>query len=270
MLRKSILFLTVWMGAILTAGGSFAASAHDFTGRCEQCHVSDPQGGTLIFMSDIGSLCRACHDRFITGDHPSQGTPSMAFPAEFQWDQSGNLDEQLSCATCHDPHADGEAAARFMLRGSAEGTDFCRRCHSEAVTSEGRHLAVAFLAHRPMGDTQQTTSITTLATTTATSELDPISSECLSCHDGSAGPHAGFCLLMQEGKGCDGHIVSSSYAEVTAGNPGYHSVAEVAETLSLLDGVITCATCHNIYSHTGPMLAVDNTGSALCQVCHIK
>lgn len=266
--RKYVLFMAAWVCGALAAGACLAAPAHDFTGRCEQCHLSDPAGGTLVFTSDIATLCRECHERFGTDGHPSQGTPSMALPPEFLWDTKGDLDKKLTCATCHAPHADAGEINRFALRGSATGTDFCRRCHSEAVTAAARHLAASFLAHPQTGTATQANRTVNLAS--STSELDPISSDCVTCHDGSGGPHAGFCLLLQEGKGCDGHIIGASYADLAANNPGYHSAAAVMEKLSLYDGKITCATCHNIYSHVGPMLAVDNRGSALCQICHIK
>lgn len=261
MQRIYVFFMAAWAWGALVAGVCLAAPAHDFTGRCEQCHLSDPTGGTLVFAGDITTLCRECHERFGTDGHPSQGTPSMALPPEFLWDAKGDLDEKLSCATCHAPHADSGETNPFALRGAAAGTDFCRRCHSDQVTAAGRHLAASFLAHRQTGNATQASG---------TAELDPISSDCVGCHDGSGGPHAGFCLLMQKAEGCKGHIVSASYADLAADKPGLRSAAAVTETLSLYEGKITCATCHNIYSQVGPMLAVDNGGSALCRICHIK
>lgn len=266
--RKYVLFMAAWVCGALTAGTSLAAPTHDFTGRCEQCHLSDPAGGTLVFTSDIATLCRECHERFGTNSHPSQGTPSMAFPPEFLWDTKGDLDKKLSCATCHAPHADAGGTNLYALRGSATGTDFCRRCHSDEVTAAGRHLAASFLAHPQTGTATQTSG--TLALASSTEELDPISAGCVNCHDGSGGPHAGFCLLLQKREGCGGHIIGASYADLAADNPELHSVSQVMEKLSLYEGKIGCATCHNIYSHVGPMLAVDNSGSALCRICHNK
>ncbi len=104
----------------------------------------------------------------------------------------------------------------------------------------------------------------------SSSELDPISAECLTCHDGSGGPYARYCLLEQMGKGCGGHIVSVRYAEIAARDKKLRPAKNLRADLPLYDGKITCVTCHGTEAHEGVLLIIDNTGSALCRSCHLK
>jgi hypothetical protein len=111
---------------------------------------------------------------------------------------------------------------------------------------------------------------TVIPATGYSSELDPISSDCLSCHNGTSGPHVRYCLLEQKGTGCGGHIVSVSYAEMAAKDENLLPLSKLPPQLSLLDGKITCVTCHGTEAHNGIRLIIDNQGSALCRSCHLK
>jgi hypothetical protein len=112
-----------------------------------------------------------------------------------------------------------------------------------------------------------------VASTTQTgtpSKLDPISAGCVTCHDGTSGPHVGFCLLDQKGKGCGGHIVSASYVDLAAGSEKLREVSSLPPQLHLFEGKITCATCHGSEPHDGMPLAINNIDSGLCRACHLK
>ena len=102
------------------------------------------------------------------------------------------------------------------------------------------------------------------------SELDPISAGCLSCHDGTGAIHARFCLLSQQGKGCGGHIISASYAELALRSKNLLPESSLPPQLALYEGKITCATCHGSDPHNGEPLALDNHNSTLCRACHLK
>jgi len=105
--------------------------------------------------------------------------------------------------------------------------------------------------------------------TAATPELDQISSDCISCHNGSDGTHAGFCLLSQKGER-DGHIISASYAVLAGQNKGLCSESNLPSETVLYEGEITCVTCHGSDPHNGQTTVIDNRGSALCRTCHLK
>jgi hypothetical protein len=102
------------------------------------------------------------------------------------------------------------------------------------------------------------------------SKLDPVSAGCITCHDGSNGPHVSFCLLEQRGLGCGGHIVSVSYVDLAARSEKLREVSSLPPQLLLHDGKITCVTCHGPEPHDGMPLAIDNIDSALCRACHVK
>jgi predicted CXXCH cytochrome family protein len=102
-----------------------------------------------------------------------------------------------------------------------------------------------------------------------TSELDPVSAGCISCHDGSEGLNVRYCLISQKNKGCGGHIVSADYAALAAKDKNLRPPGSLSAELTLYEGKITCVTCHGDDPHNVP-LAIDNTGSALCRVCHLK
>lgn len=100
--------------------------------------------------------------------------------------------------------------------------------------------------------------------------LDPVSAGCVTCHNGSEGSHAGFCLLSQGGKKADGHVISASYAEFAKRNQEIRPINSLPPEIALHDGKITCVTCHGGDPHNSATLAVDNIGSALCRACHLK
>ena len=102
------------------------------------------------------------------------------------------------------------------------------------------------------------------------SGLDPISTACLACHDGSEAPHVRFCLLEQMGKGCGGHIVSVLYADIAARDKKLRPPSSLPPELTFYEGKITCCTCHGTEPHLGEPLVMDNHYSALCRTCHRK
>ncbi|MHB8987367.1 MAG: hypothetical protein ACYC6S_01145 [Desulfobulbia bacterium] len=98
-------------------------------------------------------------------------------------------------------------------------------------------------------------------------KLDPVSADCLTCHENANGSHASFCLLAE----CGGHIVSVSYADLAARNKELLPASSLPPELVLYEGkIITCATCHGFEPHSGMALAMDNRGSFLCRSCHRK
>ncbi|MFU8818805.1 MAG: hypothetical protein ACNA74_03670 [Desulfurivibrio sp.] len=110
--------------------------------------------------------------------------------------------------------------------------------------------------------------------TVPSSELDPISADCVTCHDGTESPHISFCLLSAKGKGCGGHIISASYAALAAKNKGLRPESDIRPELVLYEGLITCATCHGTCHREDPhatgIHVIDNFNSALCRSCHIR
>jgi hypothetical protein len=102
------------------------------------------------------------------------------------------------------------------------------------------------------------------------SDLDPLSAACLSCHNGSEALHVRFCLLGQKDKGCGGHIISASYADLAAKDKSMLPESSLPPEIALHEGKITCVSCHGSDPHLGKPLAMDNRDSALCRACHLK
>jgi hypothetical protein len=104
---------------------------------------------------------------------------------------------------------------------------------------------------------------------TTTSELDPISAGCYSCHDGSSAPRVLYCTPSQLHSGCYGHPVSVSYGELASQSRQLQPLSSLPPELVLYQGKITCVTCHGPFPHDGEPFAMDNSHSALCRACHL-
>lgn len=102
------------------------------------------------------------------------------------------------------------------------------------------------------------------------SKLDPVSSGCIDCHDGSDGMLARFCLLGQMSRDCGGHLISVVYDDLATRKSNLNPSSSLPPELALFNGMLTCVTCHGDNPHLGFPLAMDNTGSALCRACHRK
>ena len=90
-------------------------------------------------------------------------------------------------------------------------------------------------------------------------ELDQLSSECLSCHEDIAEP---------KNRSHGGHITGRPYEDDTEASQKFRMVSVLPPELVLVEGKITCATCHGLDPHDGQILVIDNRGSALCNSCH--
>jgi predicted CXXCH cytochrome family protein len=99
-------------------------------GRCNTCHGS-VQGGTFALKEDVKTLCLECH----------RGIEAFENTAHHH-----NLDDERSCANCHNAHAsDGE----FLLAASPEV--LCMRCH---FNDPGEKTKADYLTHDGMTCTE--------------------------------------------------------------------------------------------------------------------
>ncbi len=248
----ALVLLLFILGSVIAQA---AQKGHDFKGQCERCHLTTPGVGEPIFASAIDTLCRECHKLNKQNAHPSEVTPSMSMQKSFWLDAEG----RLNCATCHDPHPEQAETYPWLLRSKQAGVAFCQLCHDQTVSATGQHLAATILAHGK--------SYT--PPTGSSAEMDQLSTDCVSCHDGSEAPHASFCLLGQEGQ-CSGHIIGLDYDRVAAGNQGLNPRSSISPLLSFYQGKVGCASCHSIYSGEATKLVVGSRESPLCLQCHRK
>lgn len=265
MTKRLVITLTVVATIFLLIGGILSArtnNAHDFTGRCETCHLTSPREGLKnIFTMDIDTLCIECHEVAVRNSHPTGMVPSMNIPDYYFLDWQG----KVNCATCHNPH---DAKDPTMLRSQSRGRGFCETCHQGGVL-QGRHVAASGMAHTKNWTPPTQGSFGQI--------LDRVSLECLVCHEGSVGPAAEVQIgsrsdrqaLSYDGPGFS-HPIGIDYAKAAARDRQLRPLDDLSPLISLYEGKVGCASCHNQFSHEGDMLVFSNRSSALCLECHIK
>lgn len=90
-------------------------------------------------------------------------------------------------------------------------------------------------------------------------EIDPVSAECLSCHDN---------IDESEMRFHRGHVTGIAYEDYLDREQDFRNVSSLPQEMVLHEGKITCVTCHGVDPHDDQFLVIDNSGSALCVSCH--
>lgn len=99
--------------------------------------------------------------------------------------------------------------------------------------------------------------------------IDTISLECLSCHDGTytkggnvrTSYHGGNTIGQSHPLGADYTLASLQRASLVKRHI-------LDKRIILVDGRLSCISCHNMLNPAPLHLAVDNSGSQLCMTCH--
>ena len=106
--------------------------------------------------------------------------------------------------------------------------------------------------------------------------LDPISMECLGCHDGTMAKAVNHRISdgdthrvksIETIKGS--HPIGMDY-NAFARSKEYVPSNTLAADIKLINGKVGCVSCHNLLGRNDKYLAVDNTRSGLCFSCHNK
>ena len=233
---------------------------HNKSGDCSTCHLNDPQallepGESLLFTEDIVQLCSTCHPNAITLSHPVGSVPSSQVPAEYPLDWKG----ETTCTTCHFFHNEQYPA---YMRSPLAGKDFCLQCHTmeffTQMLDQGESLVEAHL-------------LTGLEVAVELGYIDPISLDCLGCHDGvtasevsiSMGP--GGAVLQSASSS---HPIGTDYLAYTSVDTSVPSINELPSEILLVDGKVGCPTCHVPYGNVHGALVITQQGSKLCFTCH--
>ena len=234
---------------------------HDFKGRCDFCHITKAKKGEPVtrFTRSMSYLCLECHSVPQDNSHPVGLVPSMEVPEGFLLDWRG----KMTCATCHDPH--GKARNQY-LRTTLRGRDFCILCHGTMLPMQDPHVGSVGLAHAKRGVYYDDGALAQI--------LDPISLECLGCHDGVIASDASYSIVGSDAVTYQriglSHPIGMDYNRVANENRGLRMVDELSPYIALYNGKVGCASCHNPYSSEQRMLTLNNSGSALCLECHVK
>jgi len=102
--------------------------------------------------------------------------------------------------------------------------------------------------------------------------LDPISMECITCHDGTMAGSIHYKVSSESssiGTINGSHPVGTDYTRYISKReyvPSYN----LPRNMILMNGKISCVTCHDMLSRNQAYLVVDMTSSNLCFSCHRK
>jgi predicted CXXCH cytochrome family protein len=107
-------------------------------------------------------------------------------------------------------------------------------------------------------------------------EIDPISKECVSCHDGvfasSVTIRAGVWThqkeLMTFDKGSHPIGIDYEAARVSNRRAWLRPMSLVDPRIRFFDGKVGCGSCHNPYSNIEARLVMSDRESMLCMSCH--
>jgi len=95
------------------------------TGKCTICH--DPHGSDENFFlkKESTDLCGNCHADKLLYPHVISGNTGKGHPIKRDTDKY--VRKHISCASCHNPHAENNQYLLVNYTGSR--MEFCRNCH---------------------------------------------------------------------------------------------------------------------------------------------
>lgn len=104
--------------------------------------------------------------------------------------------------------------------------------------------------------------------------VDPLSLDCLGCHDGSRATDVTINLKNDPFKRLRGnaetdHPIGMDYSAYVARDIGYKSIFGKTKMV-LVDGKVGCLTCHDPLNQERGHLVMSDRNSALCLTCHSK
>ncbi len=240
--------------------------------ECTKCHVGNPTGkkSPLPLTAPQKELCVSCHKNLdATSYHPVGMRPThIRVPADMPLSKEGHV----TCATCHDIHAPDKTPLgkpSHFLRRQVSGRQFCAICHVEEDTKAAKgHVEIMQQAHFR--------SRSRFLAVEKNMRIDPTSLECLACHDGSIGKQAfvgsGVWTHNSDFLGFDSglHPIGVDYERARVKLGDLRPASEIDKRVKLVQGKVSCVSCHDPYSMLKGRLAIPNYGSKLCFECHMK
>lgn len=247
--------------------------AHDFNNsECSICHTDGSSSMSGEAYASLTAKCMTCHTTLYEKGymHPVDITPmKVRVPFDFPLSPTGTI----TCATCHDVHTDQETPTgqkSSFLRRFEKGKRFCDICHGNAdAMSSGGHQAVFRQAHF---DSKK------VDTDDLGQEIDSMSRNCLSCHDGSLGSsvtlNAGSWSHSQDFLNHDSggmHPIGMRYRDIADNKRKamLKPMEQVDKRIRFFDdGKVGCGSCHDPYSSLPNQLVIEDAGNKLCFACH--
>jgi predicted CXXCH cytochrome family protein len=152
-MRRPVLLAAAGLLALAAPAGAAAERPpHEFQKiGCTHCHVVVPGQSRVVqrnvFRKNIDDLCQECHAAALEDNlnHRVGIRPSMKVPPDLHLNERG----ELSCVTCHDPHAEyissTTGARTWFLRRQMLKRELCLACHADENFEEPR-IAISLLA----------------------------------------------------------------------------------------------------------------------------
>jgi len=264
---------------------------HHFQLSCEICHVvvrplesqNDATSGPSTEPPEVGNMFRdinractwsGCHDFASSLSHPVGVKPSGKTPPNMPLDRHS----RLTCLTCHDElgRTDDTFSNAYFLRQPPD-QQLCLSCHQNLGKSiqERSHWQFTTRAHLG-GDRRQTTFNQNIFPTFKENiaGIDPESYSCLRCHDDKASivsDDVGSPGLKSIRSGYANHPIGMAYEKRMIRKPAdFNSPRAMAPGVRLVNGLVGCVSCHNMYGDNPQKLSVRNDRDALCKSCHNK
>lgn len=136
-MRAPALFAAAVLLVASPAAGAPERNPHEFEKiGCTHCHLAVPgQGRVLqrnVFRKNIDDLCQECHAASLEDNinHRVGIRPSMKVPEDLHLNEKG----EISCITCHDPHAEYVSTRTgnrtWFLRRQMLKRELCLACHA--------------------------------------------------------------------------------------------------------------------------------------------
>ena len=234
---------------------------HDFSpSDCTRCHYS-VQNNPKLLTAPVTRLCKSCHRQSIrASSHPVDVRPDKVKVP----DDLPLRNEMITCITCHDIHSEDRLVfgikSYFLRRPTSDMKFFCISCHQESRTQPG-HSDLLDTAH--MGSRYRVTE--------PGDPIDPMSLQCISCHDGTIGSGSEYTLGEGEWEHQSGaHPIGVHYRTALMRNDALAPVEMLDSRLRFFAGKIGCGTCHDTYSPLSAKLIMGNEESKLCRSCHFR
>lgn len=257
-----LLFLFAWVYSMEKEPHAFQQS------ECANCHVTGvtgqpaKQSGGALSMS-----CKRCHAKTFSEGymHPYNVRPrNVSVPADMPLSPSG----ELTCNTCHNVHASyltpfGKKS--YYLRRYETGKKFCETCHRAGI-SKSSHNAMLGEAH----------FTSKYIVTDPSQNIDPMSKNCVSCHDGSFSTSAMVRVgtwthgtdFIKFDKGAHPIGIDYESTRLKMVKSDLKPIGAVDRRIRFYKGKIGCGSCHDPYSTLEKNLVMSDRGSMLCFSCH--
>lgn len=97
-------------------------------GLCMVCHDPHASDEVSQLVMPAYDLCVACHEQVLAGSHVTRGAAGNPHPLKGVVNPAGS-GEDLSCASCHDPHS-GTSSNLFRW-GLGSRFALCAKCHNK-------------------------------------------------------------------------------------------------------------------------------------------